>query len=236
MRPIHWTVDAKGETAEFFIYDVIGKTEWGMGVGADALRDALGATKGIKNLNVRINSPGGSGFEGVAMKNLLETSGRRVTVDVDGVAASAASIVMLAGEKRRIADGGFVMIHNASVLSYGTAAQLRADADFVEKVSGEIAQLYTKHTGIAVDEIQALMNAETWMTASESVERGFATGVSEGKKLMNCTSLVRFSYRNTPKQLLELPEGMTMEQARFDLQMAELERQIASSRQAKGKA
>ena len=236
MRAIRHTVDAKGETAEFFVYDVIGKTEWGMGVGADALRDALKETEGIKNLNVRINSPGGSGFEGIAMLNLLRTSKRRVTVDIDGVAASAASIVALAGEEIRIAEGGFVMIHNASLMAYGSAKELRSQADFLDQISGEVAGLYAKHTGIELSEVQAMMDAETWLNAEDSVAKKFATKVTQGKQVMNCSSLMQFNYRNTPKQLLELPVGVTMEQARFDLEYAHLERQIVAMRQQRKSA
>lgn len=207
MKPVKFNVNAKDDSAEFYIYDVIGAGFWGEGVTAKALKEALAATKGVKNINVRINSPGGDVFEGQAIYSLLNTSGRRVTVDIDGLAASAASVIAMVGDEIRIAQGGQIMIHNAWTGAVGDANELRKTADVLDQVSGAIAKTYSDRTGKPQEEIQALMDEETWMTSDMAVELGFATSITEGKKMAAFVDKSIFKYRNCPKEFLNKAEA-----------------------------
>lgn len=207
MKPIKFAVNAKDDSAEFYVYDVIGADFWGEGVTVKALVEALKATKGTKNLTVRINSPGGDVFEGQAILNQLNTSGRHITVHVDGLAASAASVIAMAGDEIKIAAGGQIMIHNAWTGQTGDAEEHRKIADVLDVVSSQIAAIYAARTGKPQAEMQALMDAETWMTAEQALELGFATSITEAKRMAAFVDRSLFKYKNCPKEFLNQAEA-----------------------------
>lgn len=129
-----------------------------------------------KTIGVRINSVGGSAFGGVAMYNALESHSAEVTCTVEGLAASAASLVAMAG-KTCMGIGSMMMIHSPSTVAMGNAAELRRTADFLDKVQDSLAAIYTKKTGKSLDDVNDLLDDETWMTADEAVAGGFADSV-----------------------------------------------------------
>lgn len=162
--------------AEIMIYGTIGGGGWfDDGIGASDVAAAL-KTIGSGPVNVRINSGGGDVFEGVAIHSLLARHPGTVTVFVDGLAASAASFVMLAGDRIVSARNAFVMIHDGMTSPYGNAATLRASADLLDKVSGSIADMYAERAGEDADHWRALMtvNGEdgTWFTGQEALAAG----------------------------------------------------------------
>lgn len=156
------------------ILDVIGIDWWtGEGVTAKRIAGALRAI-GDKDVTVLINSPGGDMFEGLAIRSLLAEHPGRVTVKVLGLAASAASVIAMAGDEIQIARAGFFMIHNAWLIAMGDRNALREIADMMEPFDAAMADLYAARSGIAVKDIVKMMDKETWIGGSAAVEQGFA--------------------------------------------------------------
>ncbi|WBO23939.1 head maturation protease, ClpP-related [Sphingomonas abietis] len=162
-----------GDTATIYIYDVI-DSYWGVSAA-----DLANALQGItaSTLVMRINSPGGDVFEARAMMALLSEFSGTVTAKIDGLAASAASFLMLAASTIEIAEGGFVMIHKGWTMMMGNADDLRSTADLLDKVDSSIVSNYAAKTGKSADDILAWMKAETWFDAAEAVENGFCNSV-----------------------------------------------------------
>lgn len=156
------------------IYDVIGYDYWtGDGVTAKRIAGALRAL-GKGPVTVNINSPGGDMFEGLAIYNLLREHSGEVTVKILGLAASAASVIAMAGDTVQIARAGFLMIHNAWVVAVGNRNDLRAVADTLEPFDSAMADIYAAHTGQDIKAMAKLMDKETWIGGSDAVEEGFA--------------------------------------------------------------
>lgn len=169
--------------AELMIYGRIGGGGWfDEGIGASdvaaALRDA-----GPGPVNVRLNSPGGDVFDGVAIHSLLARHPGTVTVYVDGLAASAASFIMLAGDRIVSARNAFVMIHGAMTGTYGNAGTHREAADLLDKVSDNIADMYAERAGEDPEHWRALMDANredgTWYTGQEAMDAGLVDELTE---------------------------------------------------------
>jgi ATP-dependent Clp protease protease subunit len=169
------------------IFDEIGVDPYtGEGTSAKRIGAALRQIGEKNPVTVYINSPGGSMFEGLAIHSLLREHKGEVTVKVLGVAASAASLVAMAGDRLEIARSGFLMIHNAWVMAVGNRNDLRAYADTLEPFDRAMADLYAERTGVDLEKIAAMMDGETWIGGSEAVDTGFADSllaadeVSEG--------------------------------------------------------
>lgn len=134
----------------------------------------------LESVEVEINSPGGSVFEGQRIYNALRQMSRRgveIVTTVNGLAASMGSVILLAGDKRNMTKGSRIMIHEASTIAWGDARSLRKNADLLEGISAEIAEIYADRTGGEKDAIRNLMFAETWMTADEAKTNGFVHAV-----------------------------------------------------------
>jgi len=193
MKPRGWyrfqNAAAESPTsAELFIYDYIGKSWWNDdAVSAKQFVDDLNALPAsVTNLRTRVNSPGGSVFDAVAIANAMRTwakDGRTVETQIDGLAASAASIVIMAGTAIRIGDNAMVMVHNPLTIALGNAKEFRKIADDLDAVRGSILATYRWHSKLSNDDLIALMDAETWMDADEAVSKGFATEKVEGLKV-----------------------------------------------------
>ncbi len=170
---------AKDGVGEIFIYDEIGGGLFSDGVTAKGFADDLKALGKVRTLNIFINSPGGAVFEGVAIFNQLQRHSARKNVFIDGIAASVASVIAMAGDEINIAANGFVMIHEAFAIVIGNAADLRKRADQLEKVTDSILSTYAARTGTPENVIADMMAAETWMNAEEAVKLGFADKITE---------------------------------------------------------
>lgn len=156
------------------IYDPIGFDPWtGGGVTAKRIAAALRSI-GKKNVVVNINSPGGDLFEGLAIYNLLRDHDGEVTVRVVGVAASAASIIAMAGDRVEVARAGFLMIHNSMVVVIGNRNDLRDAADWIEQFDDAMAGIYVARSEKDKKEIEKMMDKETWMSGEQAVDAGFA--------------------------------------------------------------
>lgn len=159
------------------IYDVIGE-DWWTGGGFTAKRMAAALrTIGAKDVTVKINSPGGDMFEGIAIYNLLRDHPAKVTVEVMGWAASAASIIAMAADEIKMGLGTFMMVHNAWGVVIGNRHDMRDGATLFDGFDSAIADIYEARTGMDRKAIVKLMDAETFMGPSEAVENGFADSV-----------------------------------------------------------
>jgi ATP-dependent protease ClpP protease subunit len=162
---------------ELLIYGSIGGGFWSEGITAAGVAELL-AQVGPKPIHVRINSGGGDVFQGTAIYSLLAQHSGIVTVTVDGLAASAASVIMLAGDTVRVPKHAFGMIHDAMTYTYGNGGTLRQTADLLDKVSGTIAEMYADKAGEDAEHWRAKMteNGEdgTWYTGQELVDAGLA--------------------------------------------------------------
>lgn len=168
-------VRAFAGAAEITIFAEIGGPA---GVTAENINAAL-AQLGQQPLLVKINSYGGDAYEGVAIYNLLRAHPQTVTVQVLGIAASAASIIAMAADRIEMARNSQIMIHQAWMAAVGNADLFREAADFLDKLDAAIAQTYAVRTGIAAAKVSDLMAAETFMGADEAIDMGFADGLLE---------------------------------------------------------
>lgn len=161
------------------ILDVVGYDPWeGGGVTAKRIAAALRSI-GERDVRVQINSPGGDLFEGIAIYNLLRSHKGRVTVDVLGWAASAASIIAMAGDEIRVGLGSFVMVHNAWGIAIGNKHDFAEASELFETFDAAIADIYAARTGRSLGDIAKLMDAETFMDAQRAVDEKFADMVDD---------------------------------------------------------
>lgn len=180
-------VENKDNSIDIYLYDVIDDN---FGVSAEAFTKEISAAKG-KAINLRINSPGGDVFAGRAMATAIKLHGN-VTAYIDGIAASAATYVALAAKDVQIADGAMFMIHNAWSLAYGNKADMASMADLLNKIDQTIINDYVAKTGMTAEEVAAMMNAETWLSAQEALDKGFVNSIFSGEKVSNQWDLSAF--------------------------------------------
>lgn len=172
---------AEDDSAEIFIYDAIVSSDleanWWGGVSAQAfvkaLRDITAGT-----IHLRINSPGGDVFAARAIETALREHKAKVIVHVDGVAASAATFIAMAGDEIVMSAGAMFMIHKAWTVAWGNADDLAKTMDLLNKIDGTLVNTYAKRTGQGDARIAEWMAAETWFTADEAVQYGFADSVA----------------------------------------------------------
>lgn len=164
---------SKTDTAEILIYDEIG----GFGIEAGKFVAAL-AEITASTIKVRLNTPGGSVFDGVAIFNALRQHPARIETHIDSLAASIGSIIALAGDTVEMAKNAYLMIHNPWALTMGDSAELRKTAALLDKIGGTLVQAYQDKTGASDEQITAWMNDETWFTAQEALEAGFVDEIT----------------------------------------------------------
>lgn len=175
----HWftiqNAATAGAPAEISIHDYIGS----YGVSAKDFLSQLAGLKasGATKINLSINSPGGSVFDGFAIYNGLKASGMEITTTIMGIAASMGSVIAMAGKKINMPANTMMMIHNASGGVMGNAADMRDVADVLDKIDNNIVAVYVARTGKPEDEVRQMMAAETFMTAAEALDLGFTDSV-----------------------------------------------------------
>jgi len=164
-----------------YLYDVIGADPWtGGGITATAVAAALDAltAAGAKSLEVFINSPGGDVSEGVTIFETLRRFGGTKTVRVDGIAASAASLIAMAGDRIITSPSGMWMVHEAWTFACGGSGDLRKTAEVLDICNGSMAIAYAARTKRSLEQCRAVMAAETWMSADEALALGFTDEVA----------------------------------------------------------
>ncbi len=180
-----WKMSKKANnSAELILYgDISDQSWWGDEVTPKQMSDDLKALGDVDEIVVRINSCGGDVFAGVAIHSMLKRHPANIVVYVDGLAASIASIIAMAGDERIMPSGSMMMIHNPWTFAYGDSRDLRKTADTLDTIRTSMLEIYTEVTGMSDDEITALLDAETWLTATEAVAQGFATKVEDTQKV-----------------------------------------------------
>ncbi|EFD3078816.1 TPA: head maturation protease, ClpP-related [Escherichia coli] len=184
--------------ADIYIYDEIGF--WG--VTAKQFISDLNALGDITHINLHINSPGGDVFEGIAIFNALKTHGASITVYVDGVAASMASVIAMVGNPVIMPENTFMMIHKPFGFTGGDAEDMRTYADLLDKVEAVLLPAYAQKTGKTTDEIAAMLADETWMSGAECLAHGFADQVTPAVKAMACIQSKRTEeFKKMPESI-----------------------------------
>jgi ATP-dependent protease ClpP protease subunit len=192
-----YTIRAQSTGAEVVIYDEIGA----YGVSAKGFLAELGALPDATPLALRLNSPGGSVFDAVAIYNAIKRHSGTVTVWIDGIAASAASYIAMAGDEVIMPENAFLMIHDPAGVVMGTAIDMRAMAEALDKIKGSLLQGYAAKSGRSHEEIAPLMAAETWLDAKDALDLGFADRIAEPVRIAARFDVGRF--RNAPPVLVE---------------------------------
>ena len=178
---------ADDKSVEISIYDAIGSYS----VSAKSFIAEL-KRAGSKDVTLRIHSPGGSILEGNAIYNALKRHPGAVDVVIDGMAASMASVIAMAGDTIEIAENGLVMIHNPSAFGGGEAKDMRKMADVMDKMKSNIITAYAGKTGLSREKLGQMMDDETWMTAEEALENKFVDSIGEKSDAKNSFDLSAF--------------------------------------------
>lgn len=190
---------AKDGVAEIHIFDFIDA----FGVNGRTFLKDLRALGDVRQINVHVNSPGGDVFEGNTIYNLLKAHKAKVTVYVDGLAASIASVIAMAGDKIVMPKNAMMMIHDPWSVTVGNSADMRKMADVLDKISNTLVAAYQTKSGLNADEIKTIMADETWFTAEEAVAMGFADEVAEEVKIAAAADVETFKrFKNCPQEFL----------------------------------
>jgi ATP-dependent Clp protease protease subunit len=185
--------------------------------------------KDTSELRVYINSPGGDVFDGVAIYNAIKRHPGKKTVCIDGIAASAASMIAMAGDDINIANNGMMMIHQAWGYALGNADDMRETADLLDKITNtSVLESYAR-TGLDREKLSALMKAETWMTADEAIEHGFADRKYEADDVKAAVAASLQVFKNTPASLKPASASRTA-----DLRVAAMTRDLVKFTNRKG--
>lgn len=215
----YFQMKATNNVAQIDIFgDIVSEKWFDEETSATSFRDALKELGDVSTINLSINSGGGSVFDGIAIYNMLKSHKATVNVYIEGLAASIASVIAMAGDTITMRSGSMMMVHMPWTLSQGNAEEMRRTADTLEKTGDSIVDIYSERTGISSDDIRNIMNDETWLSAEEAVEQGWATKLDKKEAVMNSVPkeiLGRFS--NVPKNVLERVEKKTLSQDRLDL-------------------
>ncbi|MBJ8038404.1 Clp protease ClpP, partial [Bacillus cereus] len=207
MKRMHNVFTVKNQTdssADFYIYgDIINNTGWkwdDSDIMPDDVKNILGQLDDKSNLNIYVNSGGGSVFAGLAIYNMLKRNKAQKTVYVDGVAASIASVIALAGDRVVVPSNAFLMIHKPWTISAGNANDFRKMAEDLDHIESGILNVYKENLkdGIGMEEIQQLVDAETWLSGEEA-KKYFNIEVVEAKEVAACTSNYFEKYQKTPE-------------------------------------
>lgn len=205
---------------DVLIYDEIGL--WGIRA-EDFRREMSAAARDAERINVRITSPGGDVFDGIAMYHAIAEHRDRVTIEVDGVAASIASIIALAGSKLVMHEGTFYMIHDPWGIAVGTADDMRSRAGTLDAIADEMVGIYERHSNLSRDEIVAAMQAETWYTPDQAYQAGFADeiDVADDERLAAAAFDWRaYGYRHVPTPLWEMRRRARAPQTERELEQS----------------
>ena len=189
-----YRIRAARTSAEIRIYEEIGL--WG--ITAKNFATDLEALGDLKQLTVRLHSPGGDVYDALAIHNALQRHPAAVTIYIDGLCASAATLVALAGDEVHMASNGQYMIHEPWTITVGDSEDHQRRADLLDTTADQIVALYARKSGQSPDSIRELMRAETWMTAQQALDLGFIDAIDEPLRIAaKVFDLSRFS--NSPK-------------------------------------
>jgi ATP-dependent Clp protease, protease subunit len=188
---------------EILIYSDIGESWFSEGVTAKSVKSQLDSMKDATEITVRINSPGGDVFDGFAIYNLLAQHPAEITVKVDGMAASAASVIAMAGDKIEMAANAMMMIHNPWTMAMGDAESLGKTITLLDQIKGSILTTYATKASLSEDELSELMDAETWFDAQGAIDAGLATAIIGKSDKAKAKNTAKPWIRNAPQEAEE---------------------------------
>lgn len=191
---------ASGDALELRIYGPIGAGLFGEGISADLVSNALANAGNVSTITVRMSCPGGSAYDGMAIRAMLAAHPAKKTCEIEGLAASAGSIVAMGCDTIRMHTGGALMIHEATARGMGGRAEdLRKAMDALETLNDGMASIYAERTGMTKVKCRSLMAAETWLTPEQAQKQGFCDEVVPGKQKMAAAfDLSAFGYQHVP--------------------------------------
>lgn len=199
---IKMKANAPDKCCDVWMYGDIGGGFWSdSGVSAKTFGEDLAAMGKLDTINCYVNSGGGDVFEGLAIYNIMARNPAKKNVHVDGLAASIASIICMAGDTITMASNAFMMIHDPWTMAMGDSGDMREMADRLDAVKCQLVDTYAKRTGMKSADVASLMGEETWMNADDAVAKKFATGKTEAVAM--AASIAGFRFKNTPKALTE---------------------------------
>lgn len=205
-------LEKKGKRLELDLYGTVGSL-WDDGINAAKVVALLRNAEDVTEIECRINSMGGNAFDGIAIMNALKDHPAEVTVKVDGLAASAASIIAMAGDTIEMGEGSFLMVHRASGFVYGQADDMLKTAEILEKADGEIIDVYARRSKKPVETVRGWVEAETWFTGQEAVDAGLADkAVADPESKNKAAEALAghgaiFNFANLPESLRNLVEA-----------------------------
>jgi len=191
------------DEAEILIYDLIG---WPFNDAGEFARSLAGIS--AKTITVRINSPGGDVFDAISIFNALQSHKAKIITRIESLAASSASFVALAGKEVQAYRNAMMMIHEPWVYSAGNQYDLREIAGILEKISGNMVDIYAANSSVGKRELRDMMKNETWFTAKEAMDRGFIDSIVDGKAVKAAFDLSMFA--NVPEGIEGQREGREM--------------------------
>lgn len=192
---------ANPKTNEMYLYDQIGQDWFGDGITASTVAAEIKSFSDQSlPLDIYVNSPGGNVFDGMAIYNQFMRYAGKKNFYIDGIAASIASVIVMAGDTITIAENASLMIHQASGVAMGTADDMVKYADSLRMIDGQILDTYVARTGGDRATIEKLVKAETWLTAKEAKELGMVTAIS-GSKTVDAKFAMLAQFKHVPKAL-----------------------------------
>jgi ATP-dependent Clp protease protease subunit len=208
-KPKYYSMAVKDTVADVYIFGDITSWEWFENdVSSFTLTKELQALGSeVESIRVHINSYGGEVAEGLAIYNILRNHKAKVTTICEGFACSIASVIFMAGDERIMNNASLLMIHNAWMYTAGNAAQLRKDAEDLEKITQASIEAYKGRATISEEEIKSLLDAETWLLPSDALDKGFATSVvSEPMSNRAAASARKAMFKMVADNLKSRPE------------------------------
>lgn len=201
--------DKKGE---IFIYGDIVSEEWFANeVTAPGFKQQLDELGNVSEIDVHINSSGGNVFEGHAIYNMLKIHKAKINIYIDALAASIASVIAMSGDTIFMHKNSFLMIHNSWIMTVGNAKELRDTADLLDKTDEASNQAYLDRAlNISEEELKELLDAETWLTASEALEKGFIDEILEPNEIAASISDERYKlFKFVPSSITKQDNNVT---------------------------
>lgn len=230
-RAVPHALVTAGDETTIYLYDSIvsddATADWFGGVSAQSLVPQIRAIKG-GTINLRINSPGGDVFAAQAICQAIRETSAKVVAHVDGYAASAATVIATAADEVRISDGAMYMIHCGWTMAMGNAEELRSTAGLLDKVDATMCAQYARKTGLAEADVLTMMQAETWFTAQEAVDKGFANAISDSPKIAASWDVSAYANAPAPTATAEADAATEEHRARQQQRIAMLARLTVS--------
>lgn len=204
---------ADGKSGDIFVYGEITKFAWPEDGehSAQTFKNELDDLGDVENINLYVNSPGGSVFEGITIHNMLKRHNAKITAHVDALAASIASVIIMAADEIRMPSNSMLMIHNPWTLAIGNAADLRKQADDLDRIGESAVQSYLDKSGDKLEEskLKELLDAETWLSANEAYDYGLCDVVEGANDMAACIDDEYMNrYKNVPESLHKEPTKM----------------------------